>query len=307
MTYADCFDALSRAVSVLANVESKTSDHLALANYLRCVSGAFHNIAGTLYQANHYAHAIRFLDQSCELGEKALRVYRSADKIVPSEGADDSWKDKEEAWSQLEEQMYRRWEILGVCHSKIGDRKFAYESFANAIKAFPFFSAAFLDCTSNSSSSAAFETSPTVKYIGGIIERMTYTGICDLRLDPSAVSLKTYQIPEGVSSPDKSHDRDTMRSAIVGILLEKQVEALEGCRWKDYAREAMHHFLNDALEAYHTGKTPIRRARILLKILELSQSNSEGTLSAVDYDDVGEEVDTLLSSKVFTIIFGIPW
>ena len=28
-----------------------------------------------------------------------------------------------EGWKQLEEQLYRRWELLGVCYVKIGDRK----------------------------------------------------------------------------------------------------------------------------------------------------------------------------------------
>ena len=28
-----------------------------------------------------------------------------------------------EGWKQLEEQLYRRWELLGVCYVKFGDRK----------------------------------------------------------------------------------------------------------------------------------------------------------------------------------------
>jgi separase len=33
-------------------------------------------------------------------------------------------------WKQLREQLYCRWELLGVCYSKIGDRKVGVGSLA---------------------------------------------------------------------------------------------------------------------------------------------------------------------------------
>ena len=46
-------------------------------------------------------------------------VERNADSME----ADEDAKGKDEAWAQLEEQLWRRWELLGVCHAKTGDRK----------------------------------------------------------------------------------------------------------------------------------------------------------------------------------------
>jgi separase len=81
-----------------------------MANYTRCVSGAFYNVAGSLYQATRYGAAVPFLKESCVLGRKALCLPRQV-----------SINDKE--WQQLEEQLFRRWELLAACYSKNGDRK----------------------------------------------------------------------------------------------------------------------------------------------------------------------------------------
>lgn len=92
-------------------------DPAALANYLRCISGAFHNLSATLYQANKWGAAARFLQQACTLGEKAMAAHRQSNASF--EGTDQ----KQQAWTQLEEQVFRRWELLGVCHLKTGDRQ----------------------------------------------------------------------------------------------------------------------------------------------------------------------------------------
>ena len=83
-----------------------------MANYMRCVSGAFYNLAGSLFQATRYGAAVPFLKESCVLGRKALRLPRPVSKLT-----------NEKEWQQLEEQLFRRWELLATCYSKNGDRK----------------------------------------------------------------------------------------------------------------------------------------------------------------------------------------
>lgn len=120
-SFVSAFDSLSRAVAILDTVQqdrfpiSPPDQSVDVANYTRCISGAFYNIAGSLYQANRYGNAVPFLVESCELGAKALRLPRPASE-TPNES-------REKEWQLLEEQLFRRWEILGVCYSKNGDRK----------------------------------------------------------------------------------------------------------------------------------------------------------------------------------------
>lgn len=117
-TFVPAFEYLSTAVAVLDTVpidsflaedDNETVD---MANYTRCVSGAFYNVAGSLYQATRYGAAVPFLQESCGLGGKALRLPRLVSKST-----------NEKEWQQLEEQLFRRWELLALCYSKNGDRK----------------------------------------------------------------------------------------------------------------------------------------------------------------------------------------
>lgn len=85
-----------------------------------------------MYQSGKHGAAIGFLKEGCALGVKALILRRGAgagSAIVACGGEEDedqADKKVEEGWKQLEEGMYRRWELLGVCYSKIGDRKVSH-------------------------------------------------------------------------------------------------------------------------------------------------------------------------------------
>lgn len=97
----------------------------AFSNFVRCLSGAFHSLGGTLYQAGKYGSANRFLRRGCPLGAVALRLRRSCDfKNLSSAQEQPKTPGSKEAegWGQLHDQLSRRWELLGVSCSKIGDR-----------------------------------------------------------------------------------------------------------------------------------------------------------------------------------------
>jgi separase len=111
----------SHAISTPSSVTEE-----AFANFVRCLSGAFHSLGGTLYQAGKYGSAIRFLRCGCPLGTVALRLRRSCDlrNLSSAQKQPKTPGSKEaEGWGQLHDQLSRRWELLGVSCSKIGDRQ----------------------------------------------------------------------------------------------------------------------------------------------------------------------------------------
>ena len=59
---------------------------------------------------------MRFLKEGCKLGGMAIEMRLGG--IDGGEG--------EEGWKSLSDQLYRRWELLGICHLKIGDRGVGY-------------------------------------------------------------------------------------------------------------------------------------------------------------------------------------
>jgi separase len=91
-------------------------------NYQRCVSNAFHNIGAALYQASKHAAASRFVKLGSQIGSHALRKYHSAGlhEAVDSE--------KGKLWAQLEEQLYPRWDLLGSCCIKMGERQVMFSA-----------------------------------------------------------------------------------------------------------------------------------------------------------------------------------
>jgi separase len=99
----------------------------AFANFVRCLSGAFHTLGGTFYQAGKYGTAIRFLRRGCFVGGVALRLREGCDTTGLPGNTQEPQKvagsKESEGWGQLRDQLSRRWELLGVCYSKIGDRQ----------------------------------------------------------------------------------------------------------------------------------------------------------------------------------------
>ncbi|EGO04017.1 hypothetical protein SERLA73DRAFT_84238 [Serpula lacrymans var. lacrymans S7.3] len=307
-TYSPSLDLLMRSANLVAagsNMEDIDSGRLeiplsARANYTRCISGAFHNLAGTLYQDSKYAGAVRFLKQACALGGSALRMRAQGltKQRTPIEGKTiedrPSEEKDQEAWKQLEEQLTRRWELLGICYTKIGDRKLAHESFVQSVKTFPYASSNFVQHAKIADSTGVFATTPALKQIGIIIERISYLGACELFLDASSLSLR-----QALSSGSWDFDAVT-QAQIIGMVLERQVECLESSLWKDDVKSAVRALLEDALCIYEKSQMPIRRARVLIRCLEfLWKDNGSATKrgGSINWDseEIGSEALVLLS------------
>ena len=122
-TYAIARSHLDRAAALLAGLSAGSVSCAVIANYTRCAAGVNHHFASQLYQSGRYDHTIRFLEESCRLGQQALDLYHAAKTTGATDATEGENADKEEVWKQLEEQLSRRWELLGVCQAKTGDRK----------------------------------------------------------------------------------------------------------------------------------------------------------------------------------------
>ncbi|PCH34363.1 hypothetical protein WOLCODRAFT_95323 [Wolfiporia cocos MD-104 SS10] len=248
---------------------------LAHANYTRCVAGAFHNIAGTLYQAERYSHAVRFLEEGCAMGTTALAAYHgigrtSGSKTGEKHDAEETREKESESWRHLEEHLWRRWELLGVCQAKTSDRKLAYDAFIAAIKAFPFNLTSLEGILRSNSVKCAFSTTSALQQLGTIVDRVTYMAACELFLDPSTLSAKSWFMNIDMNT-------DSWNS-IVGSLLERQIASLSESRWKPNVHRIMRQLVQDALNVYDSLAQPIRHARVLLQALELEYYAGEKDL-----------------------------
>ncbi|KZT09299.1 uncharacterized protein LAESUDRAFT_696004 [Laetiporus sulphureus 93-53] len=273
-----------------AQAESFKEGDPSIANSIRCIAGAFHNVAGVLYHADRFSHAVRFLIESCELGRMALRMHYSSRSSKVGEDGDD------EVWAQLEEQLWRRWELLGVCQAKTGDRKLAYQAFIDCIKDFPFGRTSLQEDIQSTSVLSVFEQSPMVKRLGELIDRVTYRSICDFFMDPRAFSARMWFANGPLHSVLSAGLEET--NCIVGALLERQAAGLGKIRWKEGVSWAIAELLKDALALYVPHEHPIRRARVLISLLETGyyvdgEDKRRRTLGSTT-EEIGQEVQSLL-------------
>jgi separase len=111
-TYILAYTMLERATKL---ARSKSSSDSLLSNHLRSVSAAFYAIGGSLYQAGRGGAAVRFIQGACTLGEEAVTLWRQHLDTADLQA-------DQEVWIHLVNHLYKRWELLGVCHSKMADR-----------------------------------------------------------------------------------------------------------------------------------------------------------------------------------------
>jgi separase len=92
---------------------------------------------------------------------------------------------------------------------------------------------------------------------------------------------------------------------VVGLLLERQVMALEPCLRKDGVQAIVRGLLRDTLLVYQTTVLPFRRIRVLLKCMELlwkdGNTNYGDTYWTAEH--LGDEVLHLLAVEVNRFIF----
>ena len=123
-TFIPAFELLSQATSILNSIpvndftsSAVSTENVDVANYTRCISGAFYNLASILYQGTRYGNAVPFLLESCTLGGRALSLPKSPELMTET---------RRKEWAQLEEQLFRRWDLLGVCYLKNSDRRVGF-------------------------------------------------------------------------------------------------------------------------------------------------------------------------------------
>ncbi|KAI6116384.1 peptidase family C50-domain-containing protein [Pisolithus sp. B1] len=291
--------ALRQLEGAVATVDGSLTviDPLDSANFFRCISGAFHNLGGTLYKADKHGGAIRFLKQGCIVGTRALNLYAGQGGVDMTSGEFDA-QEKEnernkEGWQQLEEQLFRRYELLGVCYLKIGDRKIAFPR--SVYSKHPFEG-----------------DNGLLKQLASVVERLTYIASCELFLPPEQISLRHVLEDSNVryiriivdGEPPCTLDDVQSRAAIAGTLLESQLKTLERVVHKDGARTTMLYILRDLLAVYDAQWTPVRRAGAILCGLNMlwrdraSATEDSGNRSyRLDVEAMGREVLALVERE----------
>ncbi|GJJ15000.1 hypothetical protein Clacol_009271 [Clathrus columnatus] len=251
-TYVRTYEYLNRATALIEIPLLPDAPNLDCSiKWVKCVSGASMNTAIALYRIDNYSHAIRFLASCCTLTTTLWDFLAAGDK------RSSSIKLVEEARTYLRLALTKRWELLGDCYSKTGDRKLAHQAFIKALRFSPLGD---LNDASSSLHPEEIFTQPRFKRTGNLIERITYIAAFDLIMQEHT-SLHIDLVSE-------------VPSQILGLILEQQVTSLEKGASKPEVKLAIDGLLKDTLKLYDT-QYPIRRARILIWRVRLAYRNDD--------------------------------
>ncbi|CAL1698705.1 unnamed protein product [Somion occarium] len=340
-TFDEPFHLLDRARRLLSS--SSSSEELLITDdpnldpeHVRMLANAYYALAGTLYKASKFDFAVRFLERACRCSSVALRLFDSRPRKDVDAGEENENEGESEGWRLLRETLYKRYEVLGVCHSKTGDRKMAYEAFVNAIAAFPYNTRAsgMLSTSTSTSGSLLLDSQ-----VATLVDRVTYMGTCELFLEPKEVSLRSRMnnhcqlammsasatrmsrskrplqaqatsvtrakakgrpgAKRAEAEPEKSVvDVDDQRRLYTGAILERQMDSLDASRYKGLVRKTIGVLIEEALEVYSGARDGVRRAGALVRWLEHHYySPAEEDEEGRRVEDVVKEVETLLSDS----------
>lgn len=140
----------------------------------------------------------------------------------------------------------------------------------------------------------AFGASPSLKQTAVIVDRVTYMATCELLRPPTEISLK--QLITSIPI-DGATDLEEERRCVVGAILERQVESLSGNLWKPDVQSVVMELLSDCISTYDAANRPIRRAGVMLKILEFNYY-SGAAHEDLRLSESAAEIEGLLSQDV---------
>lgn len=161
-----------------------------------------------------------------------------------------------------------------------------------SVQAFPFDTEGFSTAVSNTLPQLLFDDE-RYKLLCSLVDRITCIATFELLESPEEISLK-----EKVELLDSNPQ---LSRAIVGAILERQLDALGRNIWKDGARSLAKYLLDELLSLYE-DVWPVRKMRILVRRLEFSYFSVVAD-AGWDATVTLAQVDRLSKSKVLPRFF----
>jgi hypothetical protein len=117
---------------------------------------------------------------------------------------------------------------------------------------------------------------------------------CELLRPPTEVSLKRLISSISIDGVDNLEED---RRCVVAAILERQIDSLTGSLWKPDVQSAVAGLLSDCISIYNPETRPVRRAGVMLRLLELSFYTGAPDGDA-QLEKSADEIKALLSHEV---------
>jgi tetratricopeptide (TPR) repeat protein len=178
---------------------------------VRALTSAYYNAGAVLHNAFHPELARRFLERSVYIASEAVRLCDTSNSS--------------EELEHVRQQLHRRWELLAITYSTLGERRAAYDAYRQAI------------------------LHASDEGLKKLVERYTKIGATQLLSNGTENSLAKHLEVKGW---DKKR---------IGLTVEMQISALEGSMGKREVAIHVGELIREALSLWDGKQWPFRRAR----------------------------------------------
>ena len=276
---------LQHALSVLASIAPPFSpeESVKYGDALRCISAAYWEIGTSLFHKDQFAAAIPYLIRMCEISTTLISLPKFENIDLETKTKDTKLQSASSRTSTIESiaaQLPKRWELLGFCQGRTGDRKViffmfvivmlcvlkhvvrvqaSYQAYLSGLFASRHTLTRIGEVAGTTPLSQLLAFEPMLRNTGKIVERITNLATFELLIPEQVSVLQLFEknfsgTAKGMTSAELSG---------IGALVEYQYLLLlssNGSRSQE-AKAALSILLEHALRIYGADQFPIRRAR----------------------------------------------
>ncbi|UZJ52161.1 hypothetical protein CBS101457_001481 [Exobasidium rhododendri] len=253
---------------------------------LRLLSSSWYYIGGQLYNDKKLSLAIPFIKAACECAQRSLELYEQVNRRGESIEAGLDWK--------RPEGVAKKWEHLAVSYRFTSQARLSYKAYLHGLSSvlqseWDTIEERASRCAINDvfrqrpSDSASKSISDVATMAKSAFEIASF----DLLIHERGEQDDVYDRLLGTGTP----------SGALGTLLECCLLALDNTMHKEEGPKAALTTIDNLLELYSSNERPLRRARVLIRKLELTAMQPQLGQDMESFVHLPNEAENLLNQK----------
>lgn len=232
------------------------------AENLGFLASSFYFLGGQLFAKKRIASSISFISRACEIIESSNRIY--------SEITDTTREEENTAQETRNSTLVRRYEHLACAYQNVQQYQLSFENYLKAIDAVSCQTFESIEkSASENGISRIFEKENDFHRLASLLKSAMEISVFHLLMEQKIHVTLVEEKEPGSSNLTQSLISKGLSKALVGSLLEFCLIALDSKMQQEEVPFAISSLLFNLQDLYEEDSLPIRRARILLRKIEI--------------------------------------
>jgi separase len=257
---------LSRCDTILHSTKAKMENvnDTVRCEKMRMLSSSWYYVGGQLYNDKKLPLAVRFLKSASECAQESLMLYESVKAKAIEDGSECDLKKPEG--------VAKKWEHLAASYRFSGEYRLSYEAYMSGLTSID--AACWMlisDKAAQKSISEAFEEQEEAKLDGKISDVVS--------MSKMAFEIATFNLLLFQKAQEKDFAHRLLDAKVpltsVAALMEYALLSLDNTMHREEGPQAALSLIDILLELYTTKEMPIRRARVMIRKMELAATQPQ--------------------------------